>query len=455
MKLLTQIPTPPITQHTLRELELSEIFKNAQLRHDIVHDPNLQFRPNTDGERGAKKRHESNRYWRSIVQELDSIQTWNRNQLGHNCLAIMFQEMKNVLLSLVPASEKGQVEGSFDHELFLQTLHHGLFSPSAFASYISSILKRHCAPMRDEAIDRTVAKIQNATASVDFAESLRATFDILEMMKLDVANHQLRTLRGYLLDTSVEFERNWFNRKFDSMVYSRDSVKEWYLALPHKETNGHLDHKLTFVGGFIELFKSVSRKPSVPASFIFDQTRIAGLAKDIRELSNLCLVVLLAKQLIKGLSAEELPALKAEIWAVLAMEKSSGCTRWHSCIPDIALHLVQRANLRKQPLSRGVPMQADIKFAESWLTTNQAVGSTLHTMIQTRLMKLLGTLVYNELTATVMNGHKTDVPVDWGMLSMCQPEVQNVALRMAAIADYHWKVQGTSYTTWFANEHFA
>jgi hypothetical protein len=42
---------PPITRATLRELDLTEILRNPQLRHDIVFDPNLMFRPNFDGER--------------------------------------------------------------------------------------------------------------------------------------------------------------------------------------------------------------------------------------------------------------------------------------------------------------------------------------------------------------------------------------------------------------------
>lgn len=42
---------PPITRATLRELDLGEIMRNPQLRHDVVFDPNLMFRPNYDGER--------------------------------------------------------------------------------------------------------------------------------------------------------------------------------------------------------------------------------------------------------------------------------------------------------------------------------------------------------------------------------------------------------------------
>jgi len=42
---------PPISKSTLRELDLNEVLRNAQLRHDVVFDPNLAFRPNFDGEK--------------------------------------------------------------------------------------------------------------------------------------------------------------------------------------------------------------------------------------------------------------------------------------------------------------------------------------------------------------------------------------------------------------------
>lgn len=43
--------SPPITRTTLKELDLNEILRNPQLRHDVVHDPSLMFRPNHDGQR--------------------------------------------------------------------------------------------------------------------------------------------------------------------------------------------------------------------------------------------------------------------------------------------------------------------------------------------------------------------------------------------------------------------
>ncbi len=223
--------TPPISQSSLRELELSEIYKNAQLRHDIVHDPNLQFRPNFDGLRGSNKRLEASKYWHCIAKELDLVKQMTPEMRQRSRLTVMFSEMRDILLSLVPVTEKAQIAPRFDPELLLQELHHGLFDPSSFASYLSSVIKRHCAPMRDDPVDKMLSHIRASTSTLRFTDGLRQIFDILEMMKLDVANHQLRSLRQHLLETSIEFERSWFARKFEKKVYSRKESMMWMAEL--------------------------------------------------------------------------------------------------------------------------------------------------------------------------------------------------------------------------------
>lgn len=439
------IPLPPITQQTLKELELTEIFKNAQLRHDVVHDPNLQFRPNTDGERGAKKRVEANRYWQSIVQELDDVQKMPAAALAHTRLSLMFQEMKHILLSLVPASEKSLVESSFDHVLFMQTLNHGIFSPTVFAQYMSSLMKRHCAPMRDDVIDGTVAKIEHAKTSLHFAQALRATFDVLETMKLDVANHQLRTLRGYLLDTSVEFERNWFNRKFDSGVYAKEPVIKWYNRQSAKVQGESVDHRKIFIGGFMSFFEDQAIR-QLPATFSFDQGRISAMHKDLCEATCLNIVLLLSKQMNKDLKDDDIVLLKAEIWALLATERPSGLDKWKASIAHIALHIAAKS--LKPSVAMVLPKSADVEFAKSWLNSHLSQDSPIFKMIHTRLLTLLDTLLYDDLTAPMLNGQKQLSQPSWGILEVARVEITGIAVRASALVSYHWKVHGTNYVHW-------
>lgn len=55
--------TPPINADTLKELSYERILLNFQLRHDLVFDRHLRFRPNFDGTSGKIKQRNIERYW--------------------------------------------------------------------------------------------------------------------------------------------------------------------------------------------------------------------------------------------------------------------------------------------------------------------------------------------------------------------------------------------------------
>ncbi|KAF9987507.1 hypothetical protein BGZ75_000550 [Mortierella antarctica] len=255
----------PITRATLRELDLLEIFKNPQLRHDIVFDPHLQFRPNFDGERGLRKRREADRFWREVGVELNtrrSILSARREaaatmlslaglsasspssrliqqQAQQMCplppatlLPRLIDELREILLSLLPAApapaatpnqdgsktsqvraapqvspERAQLMSTLDPDLLLQELDHGVLDVYALFRFLGDSLKGHCAPMRDALVESMVSIVVD---SEEIVRGIRMCFEILEWMKLDIANHQLRTLRPWLLDNSIDFEQKYF-----------------------------------------------------------------------------------------------------------------------------------------------------------------------------------------------------------------------------------------------------
>lgn len=233
---------PPISRSTLRELDLTEILRNPQLRHDIVFDPHLMFRPNFDGERGDKKRNAGDRYWLALAAEVERgcrCSTWGPMKggemevldcvcaaagLASSAIDVLLQggrdrmvvdgpsragapvmaapplaarlpsripplvaELKAILLSLLPAPSQQQGAGSaeqisavLDEELIAQEVAHGVLDVGALARFLGSTLKMHCAPMRDEAVDRMVAKVEDG----QIAGGLKACFEMLELMKL-------------------------------------------------------------------------------------------------------------------------------------------------------------------------------------------------------------------------------------------------------------------------------
>ncbi|ORY83017.1 T-complex protein 11-domain-containing protein [Protomyces lactucae-debilis] len=430
---------PPISQQTLRELELDEILKNAQLRHDIVHDPNLQFRPNTDGERGAKKRHDSDRYWRSIAKELEKFDRFPREKLSQTRVALMLREVRNILLSLVPQEDKEQVASIFDTDLVLRGLSLGTFSAAAFARSLSCIMKKHCAPMRDDAVDGISAKLAVSSTSTEFVNALRCTFDVLEVMKLDIANHQLRTLRGYLLDTAVEFEQMWFKRKFYSGSLKQDDALQWFSSI-HTDTK--LDPRANFATGFVAMTQRAVIKADVIPTFTFDHGRLQAMGKDAAEVTDLMIVVLLAKQMLK-LPDSAMPALKQDLWALVAAERVAlGVSRWQAAIPSLAMYLARRADAC---VAMALPRDSTLTFAETWLMKQLAPESAIRLMLASRLSLLFSSLVTHALTSQIKNGVHSPCQLSWQTWQACRTEVEGIASRMSAVAVFHWRVHGSFY----------
>lgn len=147
----------------------------------------------------------------------------------------LVQELRDILLALLPSagSPQGQTSpsrtpsklsnaGTATSQMIIDTLDpifiaqevaHGVLDVCSLAAFFGQIIKSHCAPMRDEIVELMVRTIKKGGQTNDMStvsSGLRMCFEILELMKLDIANHQLRMLRPYLLETAADFEYKTF-----------------------------------------------------------------------------------------------------------------------------------------------------------------------------------------------------------------------------------------------------
>ncbi|WVQ76693.1 hypothetical protein IAR50_006367 [Cryptococcus sp. DSM 104548] len=90
--------------------------------------------------------------------------------------------------SLVP-----HLQSALDPEFLTMQVRRGSFDIELFR-ILGNAMKVHCAPVRDGLIDRMV---ETAMAG-RITEGLKMCFDCAEVMKLDIANHQVHSLRPYL-----------------------------------------------------------------------------------------------------------------------------------------------------------------------------------------------------------------------------------------------------------------
>ena len=168
---------PPITRQSLSELNTGPIISNLKLRHDINFDRDLHFRPILDGERYLKKQEIQKAYWSAVEVELYLYKVFygNTKKLDVDVrklrktiqkrLPLMFRTIKEIIISLVPKRDQAIVQRDLDVPLLMQEIEKELCDFVSIAQAIASLLKRHCAPMRDDMIDGMVHKMQQGDPS--------------------------------------------------------------------------------------------------------------------------------------------------------------------------------------------------------------------------------------------------------------------------------------------------
>lgn len=190
---------PPVTKKTLSELDLPCIMSNINLRMDANFDRDLHFKPDLDGEKGKRKRKEAADYWDALASEI-SVYSFNAAGGGikeknseqpvqqfEPRLPVMFETLQDILKTLVPERDHPDVMQNLEVSLLMQQIRKGVLDMVGVATWLSTLLKTHCAPMRDEWADRMVKQISTALQAQDsrgIVTGLQTLFAILEAMKL-------------------------------------------------------------------------------------------------------------------------------------------------------------------------------------------------------------------------------------------------------------------------------
>lgn len=292
---------PPVTKATLSELDVSKIIHNPKLRHDINFDPELHFRPNLDGDKGRRKQEKANQFWTTLRDQLTSFvvdrEGFRREfPAGADwCLPVLLKSVKEIIQTLVPQRDREFLHEGFNVELLMQQFNQGMADLEKVASWLSGVLKLHCAPMRDEWVDEMYSELSNGNRNNDMAElvkGMRSLLSVLEAMKLDVANHQIRCLRPMLIEDTVHFEQRFFYKKIAANRLDISGARLWYAEALRCHSGAPQDTRnfgetAAFFAALAKLILPSTAKETIPNTFLFDEERIIKLRSDMLDAINL------------------------------------------------------------------------------------------------------------------------------------------------------------------------
>lgn len=163
----------------------------------------------------------------------------------------------------------------------------------------------------------------------------------------DVANHQIRYLRGLLVEDTIHFEHTYFARKIADRQIDTDSARLWYLRNSSRIPQGTLnlqDGISRFVWALVRELLDSEISRSWPSTFRFDIHRLRMLHIEVQDFISVefCCKVLdrWHRRLGRGHVSENVKhTLRDSITAILG----EGPDRWEIAIPNLSSEIARIA----------------------------------------------------------------------------------------------------------------
>ena len=306
---------PPISRFTLRELDVTEIYSNMQLRHDLVFDSDMQFRPNIDGDKGAVKALKAAQYWNEIKEEILSA---NEGSGPFKKMPVLINEIVEIMLEMFQDStDMVNTLKKWDIDAIMEELYADMGNGTPYIIKIAKVMHIYCAPCRDEMIDDMVALYQSRF----HVDALNKCLSILEHMRLDFANHNLRKLRPLLVTKSTQFEWRYFQQKQIDKKLTISHTRQWIKSslLEFKKTDHDKSNFYEFAMMQIITNSYMSETgKSLPETFLFDINRINTFHNDYQDIAIMNTLLVLFKQFTgPKCTSTHLQQLKKVLWLLL------------------------------------------------------------------------------------------------------------------------------------------
>ncbi|XP_072886435.1 T-complex protein 11-like protein 1 isoform X2 [Hemitrygon akajei] len=287
--------SPPRLISVAEVLETARGVSNLAIAHEVVINSNFQFQqkelPQNSLERRVKEiMHQA--FW-------DCLQAQLNETPPQYCQAIkLLQEVKESLLSLLLPGHtrlRSQIGEVLDTELIQQQASHNALDIHRLAGFIISTMGSLCAPVRDEEIK----KLKGVTGTVSL---FREIFRVLDLMKIDMLNFTIKTLKPHLQQQSIQYERSKFQEFFNKQPNALEHTTAWLKAAT-KETIDSISENhnnnpavaspdAVLNQGYMNLLKWNHDTNPYPETVLMDKSRLQELQWRLQQLTLVATVLL-------------------------------------------------------------------------------------------------------------------------------------------------------------------
>lgn len=475
---------PPVTKHMLKELDIPSLVNSLKLRWDINFSRDLVYRKLEDPERGLLNS-SSNQYWSAIQLELElyallpqilesgkyspGIDRRNCLQVIQKRLPLLLKTIKDILQTILPKKDLADLDRLFDVRLMLQEIPQGCCEFPLIASRLAELLMKHCAPIRDQRL-RNMIQLFRKGGFDSIKNGLSELLTVLELMRLDTANHLLRHFRWHFIESTTTFGTRYFGHRIVKGRFDAMPAKLWFLRNRSRfpKTPGRRPiTRNAQLSAFVDAFTRhvlPSCKEHLPETFSMDAQRIQTIRTEMLEIIQLRLCYSVFLHTFQKMCAQS---------------KKSSCPPWHAqkdirhgmlviardtgsvlaASPDLAVYIVRKAmdfsgNAKKEldtaetdkirdQLSERLDPKNDVNgvFGQEEARFQDALAEEVFQTADANLNSLPWE-IYNKLVPTIPNIQRPPGFVSHGGDDFPSEEQQlhEITDRLAQMTLLHWSV---------------
>ncbi|NXA39605.1 TCP11 protein, partial [Eudromia elegans] len=337
--------SPPHMLSVGELLETAHEISKLTIAHEIVLDRDFKlqavtFAPNSLENRVKETLHRA--FWDRLEEQLSA------SPPDYTQAIQLLQEIKETLLSLLLPRHnrlRGEIEAALDVELLRQEAEHGALDVGSVAARVLGTMAALCAPVRDE----DVRALRSLT---DPAQLLREIFRVLDLMKMDMLNFTIQSLRPHLREHSVQYERKKFQELLDKLPNSLDHTTEWLreaavamgpsAAPAHPAAPGAVPSPTAVLNrAYMNLLCWEPAHGQYPETLFMDQARLQAVRSQVNQLVIIAAVLLVTGGMC-GSTLFGSPGFVARLKRVTkVLLEGLPCTRYEEALRDVGDQVLQ------------------------------------------------------------------------------------------------------------------
>merc|ERR1719481_353294 len=442
---------PGFSNNSSSSMSLSELMDaskgvrgltNMALAHEIAVDKNFELskiQPENELEKQIKEVMQR-AFWDLLSEQLA------QDPPVYTQAIQLFMEVKTMLYSiLLPQHEKlkEKIESILDLEVIQKQIDAQVLEFSQYTGYILGIMGMLCAPVRDEQI----AALKEMTEVVPL---FRGIMETLEIMKLDMANFTIQTVRGTIEKESKDYERLKFKEFLETQEDGLATTREWLVrhATSQEEIDDPKYKKLLGARILNEAYVEILEWDDyyhLPETLVMDAKRIYALRDRVERTSVSTAVILLSfsnlNAFIVPMDSQRVKETVKKHTDILLQDFFEDADLL-KILPSVALQVVKDINDYLKEKNKPKLSEEVVKNLTEQIESLEDPNQRIRDLLQKRIV---------DFCKQIISSTSKSVPQIPPGLTICKNDLGAIAGQFLKLVDYNKEVFGEFYNEIIAN----